>query len=49
MLAKNIDLDEAFRKSYEISEQEIEHYDKFSNYSPMYLAPTSNVLDAVKH
>lgn len=48
MLAKNIDLDEAFRKSYEISEQEIEHYDKFSNYSPMYLAPTSNVIDAAK-
>lgn len=48
MLAKDINLDEAFSKSYEISGQEIEHQDKFSNYSPMYLAPTSNVKEAVK-
>lgn len=49
MLATNINLDEALTESIRLSVQPAEVEEKnFSNYSPIYIAPTSNIVDTVK-
>ena len=48
MEKNQIDLKEALKKTIEISRKEIEKEDKFASYSPIYVAPTSNVKDTVK-
>lgn len=48
MEKNQINLKEALKKTMEISRKEIEKEDKFTSYSPIYVAPTSNVKDTVK-
>lgn len=49
MLNKNINLDEALAKTLKLINQPVEEKEKeFYSYSPIYIAPTSNVSDAVK-
>lgn len=49
MSIKNIDIYEALKESYILSDQPIEEEEKeFSSYSPIYIAPTSNIIDTIK-
>ncbi len=49
MLVRDINVDEALTESVKLSKQPVEAKEKdFSSYSPIYIAPTSNIIDTVK-
>lgn len=43
----NLDVDKAVYETFKVAESKIGNKDTFSTYSPIYLAPTSNVIDTV--
>lgn len=47
MLAKNINVEEALFKTKKLSREPVEEKDKFSMYSPIYIAPTENIKDMI--
>lgn len=48
MRSNNINIDEAITQSIKLSNQPIEAVEKnFTNYSPIYIAPTSNIIDTI--
>lgn len=47
MLAHDFDVDKAVYETFKVAESKIGVEDSFSNYSPIYLAPTGNTKDAV--
>lgn len=44
----NINIEEALRKTIEISKKEKERKDTFSKYAPIYMGPTGNVKDMIR-
>lgn len=48
MLGREVDVEEALENTLKVMRSEKTLVDKHGKYAPIYIAPTSNVIDAIK-